>query len=135
MDTLQCAIVLAKLTRFDWEVDQRVALGARYNELLDQRGVPRVIQRPDRTSVFAQYTVFTEDRDGLQDRLSAKGVPTAVHYPSPMNKQLPYRDYCCVDCTPVADSASKRVMSLPLSPDLEFDAVKSIVDMISSGRC
>ena len=134
MDTLQCAIVLAKLTRFDWEVDQRVKLGARYNELLNQRGVPRIVQRPDRNSVFAQYTVFTDDRDGLQARLSAEGVPTAVHYPSPMNRQLPYREYCCGDCTPVADHASSRVMSLPMSPDMTLDLVERIVRVVSANR-
>lgn len=133
MDTLQCAIVLAKLTRFDWEVQQRLLLGARYNELLDRLGMSRVVQRPDRTSVFAQYTVFPENRDQLQARLLTHGVPTAVHYPSPMSKQVPYRDYCCGDCTPVADSASKRVMSLPMSPDLQPNDVGLIVDLIASG--
>lgn len=131
MDTLQCAIVLAKLTRFEWEVEQRLILGARYNELIDRQGVPRVVQRPDRTSVFAQYTIFSDRRDELQARLSARGVPTAVHYPSPMSKQSPYREYCCGDCTPVADSASNRVMSLPMSPDLNFAVIEHVVDLVS----
>ncbi len=53
MDTLQCAIVLAKLERFDWEIARRLAIGARYNDLCDEAGIKRVTQRPDRTSVFA----------------------------------------------------------------------------------
>lgn len=57
MDTVQCAVVLAKLKRFEEEVRQRMAIGARYNALMDEAGVRRVQQRPDRTSVFAQYTV------------------------------------------------------------------------------
>lgn len=132
MDTLQCAIVLAKLTRFDWEVEQRLILGARYNEHLDRHGVPRVVQRPDRNSVFAQYTIFTDHRDDLQARLSAHGVPTAVHYPSPMSKQLPYRQYCCGDCTPVADSSARRVMSLPISPDLPIHIVEAVARLAAN---
>src|SRR5687767_8791492 len=86
MDTLQCAIVLAKLERFDWEVAQRLAIGARYNELLAGR-LPVVAQRPDRDSMFAQYTVFVDDRAAVQARLAARGIPTAVHYPLPLNEQ------------------------------------------------
>jgi UDP-2-acetamido-2-deoxy-ribo-hexuluronate aminotransferase len=132
MDTLQCAIVLAKLTRFDWEIEQRLALGARYNELLDQRGILRVTQRADRNSVFAQFTVFVEDRDEIQARLLVKGIPTAVHYPSPMSRQAPYRQYCCGDCTPLADAIARRVMSLPMSPDLSAETVAIIVDLVAA---
>ena len=56
MDILQCAVLLAKLPRFDHEVARRIDLGQRYNALIDQAGIPRIQQRPNRTSVFAQYT-------------------------------------------------------------------------------
>jgi UDP-2-acetamido-2-deoxy-ribo-hexuluronate aminotransferase len=118
MDTLQCAIVLAKLERFEWEIEQRLAVGARYNALLDDAGIPRVHQRVDRTSVFAQYTVFVEDRQQVQDSLSQRGVPTAVHYPVPLNAQPAYRHMCCEECTPVSQRVAQRVMSLPMGPDL-----------------
>jgi UDP-2-acetamido-2-deoxy-ribo-hexuluronate aminotransferase len=67
MDTLQCAVVLGKLERFEWEVEQRLKIGARYNQLFAGK-VSTVTQRPDRTSVFAQYTVFVENREQVQDR-------------------------------------------------------------------
>ena len=51
MDTLQCAIVLGKLGRFEWELEQRAAIGARYDALLDAAGIERIAVRPDRTSV------------------------------------------------------------------------------------
>ena len=70
MDTLQCAIVLAKLERFDWEVQQRLALGARYNQRCDAAGIARMVQREDRTSVFAQYTVRVANRAQVQDRVT-----------------------------------------------------------------
>ena len=119
MDTLQCAVVLAKLERFEWETEERVAKGARYNVELDLIGIPRVVQRSDRNSTFAQYTVFVDDRSDVQKRLSDAGVPTAVHYPIPLNQQPAYRQHCCGDCTPQAQSASQRVLSLPMSADLD----------------
>lgn len=118
MDTLQCAIVLAKLERFEWEVQQRHEIGERYNKLLDQAGIARIQQRPDRTSVFAQYTVMVPNRDALQKSLAEADIPTAVHYPVPLNEQPAYKHLCCPDCTPVAQQMGKSVMSLPMSAEL-----------------
>jgi UDP-2-acetamido-2-deoxy-ribo-hexuluronate aminotransferase len=118
MDTLQCAIVLAKLEQFDWEVEQRLEIGARYNALMDERGIMRIQQRCDRTSVFAQYTVFVDDRDAVQSQLKEVGIPTAVHYPVPLNEQPIYKPLCDVSKTPIAEKIAQRVMSLPMSPYL-----------------
>lgn len=118
MDTLQCAVLLAKLPRFDHEVARRIDLGQRYNALVDQAGITRIQQRPDRTSVFAQYTVQIDDRAALQAKIQAAGIPTAVHYPVPLNQQPAYAHLCCPDCTPVAARLAQRVMSLPMSPDM-----------------
>lgn len=119
MDTLQCAVVLAKLERFDWEVERRLKIGARYNDLLAGK-VLVVTQRQDRNSVFAQYTVFVENREQVQEKLKADGVPTAVHYPVPLHLQPAYKDPCRVHGgVPVAETMSARVMSLPMSPDLD----------------
>jgi len=131
MDTLQCAIALAKLTRFDWEIERRMQLGGLYNQAMDDIGISRVVQKPDRTSVFAQYTVFCDDRERTQALLAAAGVPTAVHYPSPMSRQEPYRRYCCGDCTPVADAVSERVLSLPMSADLDAQTITKVADSLS----
>jgi UDP-2-acetamido-2-deoxy-ribo-hexuluronate aminotransferase len=130
MDTLQCAIVLAKLERFEWELVQRATLGKMYNDALDSIGVSRVVQRPDRNSVFAQYTVMVEQRAAVQADLLSKGIPTAVHYPIPLNRQQPYQGYCCGDCTPVADRVAERVMSLPMSPDLNPRVVGQVADAL-----
>ena len=130
MDTLQCAIVLAKLKRFGWEIEQRLKIGHQYNALFDQQGIPRVLQRSDRTSVYAQYTIFTENRDDLQKVLKDHGVPTAIHYPLPLNEQPAYQHLCCPDCTPVAQKIAKRVMSLPMSAELVDSVQKYIVDQV-----
>lgn len=130
MDTIQCAVVLAKLERFDWEVEQRKQIGSRYNQLLDDSGIPRVHQRNDRTSVYAQYTVFTNDREALQKRLSDQGIPTSVHYPVPLNEQPAYKNLCCPDCTPIASKTAKQVMSLPMSAELSCSDQDKVVTVL-----
>jgi len=139
MDTLQCAIVLAKFERFEWEVQQRMEIGQRYTNLISssraQRSNPQeVIQaitiRPERTSVYAQYTVMVPDREAFQKRLANVGIPTAVHYPVPLNEQPAYKHLCCPDCTPVAQQLAKQVMSLPMSADLDVKAQHEIMEQL-----
>jgi len=131
MDTIQCAVVLAKLERFDWEVEQRLRIGARYNELL-AGAVPVVTQRPERTSVFAQYTVFVEGRERVQEALKVAGIPTAVHYPIPLNEQPAYQHLCCPECTPVAREIATKVMSLPMGSDLSLSDQQFIIENIKN---
>ena len=134
MDTLQCAIVLAKLERFEWEVQQRQQIGARYTELLDQHGISSVALRPDRSNVYAQYTVMVDDRDVCQEKLKEAGIPTAVHYPIPLNEQPVYKHLCCPDCTPHASAVSRRVMSLPMSADLDENNQREIVVALAESQ-
>lgn len=131
MDTLQCAILLAKLAQFEWEIEQRLEIGARYNALMDEVGVARIQQREDRTSVFAQYTVFVEDREAVQEKLKAAGIPTAVHYPLPLNEQPAYKALGGGHRTAVAGKVAGRVMSLPMHPyvvDLEIELISQIIN-------
>ena len=118
MDTLQCAVVLAKLERFDWELQRRAAIGARYAALLEGSGLQLLAVRADRDCVWAQYTVFVDQREQVQARLQAQGIPTAVHYPKPLHLQPAYAADCCPDCCPESVRAGQRVMSLPMSADL-----------------
>jgi len=118
MDTLQCAIVLAKLERFEAEVDRRTAVGGRYSKLIDQLGIDRIKVRPGRTTVYAQYTVAVDNRDRIVAALKSAGVPTAVHYPVPLNEQPAYKGLCGGGATPESVAMSKRVVSLPMGPDL-----------------
>jgi UDP-2-acetamido-2-deoxy-ribo-hexuluronate aminotransferase len=133
MDTIQCAIVLAKLERFDWEVEQRLEIGERYNQLLDEANIERVRQRSDRTSVFAQYTILTEDRDVVIKTLNESGIPTAVHYPLPLNHQPAYlmSGGNHVQNTSVAESLSARVLSLPMGADLDASIQLGIVRIVA----
>ena len=117
MDTLQCAVVLAKLDRFEQEILQRQRIGERYDQLLKGM-VPVVTRRSDRTTVYAQYTIFVERRDAIIDQLRSRGIPTAVHYPLPMNRQPAYAGICRGGLTPVAEQTARKVLSLPMGPDL-----------------
>jgi UDP-2-acetamido-2-deoxy-ribo-hexuluronate aminotransferase len=116
MDTIQCAIVLAKLEQFEWEVERRSEIGNRYNIMMDELGIPRVQQRPNRQSVFAQYTIFVKDREALQFNLKEASIPTAVHYSMPVNKQPIYKHLNIYPFTPIAEKKAKQVMSLPMHP-------------------
>ena len=128
MDTLQCAVVLGKLDRFDWELERRKALGERYRELLQGvAGVKLLGRRSDRGCVWAQYTVFVENRFAVQAALSAQGIPTAVHYPKPLHHQPAYAELCCPSCCPNSETAAARVMSLPMSADLCDADVETVV--------
>jgi len=132
MDTLQCAVVLAKLERFDWETEQRQLIGQRYNELLAAADIDLVTLRPDHTSVYAQYTILVSDRDAVQKRMSEAGIPTAVHYPIPLNEQPAYKHLCCSDCTPNAQKVAKQVMSLPMHAYLDFSEMDLIITSLRS---
>ena len=124
MDTLQCAVLLAKLGRFEWELERRIALGRRYDALLAEF---RPIQvKPDRTSVYAQYTLRTPQRDRIQEALKAKGIPTAVHYPQSLHQQAAYAaDYRGLSF-PVSEKLAREVISLPMSADLSESDQDSI---------
>lgn len=136
LDTIQAAVLLGKLERFAWELERREAIGARYQRLLG--GVEQVTVRPDRNSVFAQFTVMVDRRAEVQATLKAAGVPTAVHYPRSLNHQPAYAAFCCPDCLPVSARLAERVLSLPMSADLsEADqdrVVAALLKALSAAR-
>jgi UDP-2-acetamido-2-deoxy-ribo-hexuluronate aminotransferase len=126
MDTLQCAVVLAKLERFDWELAQRNKVAARYDALLSGR-LGLVGRSAERTSAYAQYTVVIEERERVQAALQAAAIPTAVHYPVPMHMQPAYAHLSTPDCCPVALEMAASVMSLPMGPYMSAAATQEVV--------
>jgi UDP-2-acetamido-2-deoxy-ribo-hexuluronate aminotransferase len=129
MDTIQCAVLLAKLARFDWEVGRRIELGNRYGDAIRASGarVGLLRVRPDRTSVWAQYTVLVENRDAVQEKLRQAGIPTAVHYPRPLHRQPAYEKLCDARPMPVSELLATQVLSLPMSADLSEAQMDVIV--------
>jgi UDP-2-acetamido-2-deoxy-ribo-hexuluronate aminotransferase len=119
MDSIQCAVVLAKLERFDWELARRAEIAARYETLLSP-AVRTMKLRPGRTSVYAQYTVRARDRDALGAALKAKGIPSAVHYPLALHQQPAYAQaHLGAGAFPVAEALARDVISLPMHADLD----------------
>ena len=119
MDTLQAAILLAKLEIFPQEVEERIWIGERYIKCLNEFGIqstPTIL--PHNTSVYAQFTVQVENRLKIQDTLREKGVPTAVHYPLVLHKQPALVGKSINHPCPNAEAASERVLSLPMHPYL-----------------
>ena len=140
-DTLQAAVLLAKLPSFEQEVRDRERIGARYTTLLrntcDTPAIP-----PGNTHVYAQYTIRLMERDRVADRLKERGIPTAVYYPKCLHEQpvfsgLGYKR----GEFPVSEAASAEVLSLPMHPFLSeadqdevVSAVRAAVEEHSSGR-
>ncbi len=133
MDTLQCAVVLGKLDRFDWELERRAQIGARYSRALsDVPGVRLLAVEDDRDCVWAQYTVFVAQRTQFQAALTRRGIPTAIHYPKPLHRQPAYMKYGTFDACPDSVAASEAVISLPMSADLSEADQRRVIEAVSS---
>ncbi len=133
MDTIQCAVVLAKLERFDWEMQRRIEIGNYYLELLAKHtAISSPVVRPDRTCVWAQFTIKTDKRDEVINNLAAVGVPTAVHYPVPLHQQPAYASTChATGSLSVADSVARRVISLPMHPYMDKSTQAEIIESVA----
>lgn len=127
MDTLQAAVILGKLPHFEWEVERRNAIGARYSDLLrDVCPVPEV--QPGNTHVYAQYTIRIPNRSDVAERLKAGGIPTAVYYPKCVHEQPVFAPYGCKRGDfPVAEQAADEVLSLPMHPFLSESEQDQVV--------
>ena len=129
MDTIQAAVLLQKLTIFADEIAARNRVAARYAQGLgDVVRTPPVIA--DGVSVWAQYTIETDDRDGLAAHLRAEEIPSAVYYPVPLHQQAPYARYPAPGGLPVTEAASGKVISLPMHAYLQPDVQDRIITAI-----
>lgn len=131
LDTLQAAILLPKLEILDDEMQARQRVAETYTKLFNEAGVLTTpFIEMHNQSAWAQYTIQVENRTDVQERLKAHGIPTAVHYPIPLNKQPAVADENPV--LPIGDAVAERVMSLPMHPYLTVDAQEKIVKVLSS---
>lgn len=130
LDAMQCAVLLAKLDIFAEEIALRQAVAARYTTLITAQ-IPDLqppVVLPNRTSVWAQYTLRVPRRAEAQKALQAQGIPTAVHYPLPLHLQPVFASLGVPAGTlPVAERAAQEVMSLPMHPYLDAAAQARVV--------
>ncbi|KYZ76417.1 aminotransferase DegT [Anaerosporomusa subterranea] len=130
LDTIQAAVLLAKLEIFDEEIQLRQEVAKRYTETLKDVVVTPYIAEGN-TSVYAQYTVQVDNREHVQEKLKEAGIPTAVHYPIPLNLQPVFADLNQPEGSfPIAEEVAKRVMSLPMSAYLNETDQMQIVERL-----
>lgn len=131
LDTLQAAILLPKLEIFEEELALRQAVATEYGRMLEAMDVvlPRIEEH--NTSAWAQYTILLRsNRDVFQEVMKEKGVPTAVHYPIPLNQQPAVQNTSAV--LPVGNDLSNRVVSLPMHPYLSKEEQRRVLDAIAA---
>ncbi len=131
-DTLQAAVLLAKLPHLDWELGERSRIGSRYSEALENCcGVPEVAL--GNTHIYAQYTIRIPDRDAVAELLKRQGIPTAVYYPKCLHEQPVFAKLGCNwGDFPEAERASREVLSLPLHPFLAPEEQDKVVNAIKN---
>jgi UDP-2-acetamido-2-deoxy-ribo-hexuluronate aminotransferase len=141
LDTLQAAILLAKLDCFEGEIARRAAIGKRYTEGLIAAGaassreadtglvVPYV--PGTELSVYAQFTIQVDDRDGSVAALDRAGVPTAVHYPVALHQQPAFSHYPTRQVLSISERVARRVLSLPMHPYLEESEQDAIIARVA----
>jgi UDP-2-acetamido-2-deoxy-ribo-hexuluronate aminotransferase len=140
LDTLQAAILLAKLDIFPDEVAARQRIGARYSEMIQEafakesdpaRKVTTPYIAPGCTSVYAQYTIEVANRAAVEEGMKKRGVPTAVHYPVPLHLQPVFAGLGQGEgAFPIAEAAGRRVISLPMHPYLTEDQQHTVVQAL-----
>ena len=131
LDTIQAAILLAKIPYYAKEIGARQTVSQKYKDNMEGIVIPHV--KADRTSVWAQYTVRVKNREHVQGELMAANVPTAVHYPMPLHLQE------CFQCLglkqgdyPVSEHASEEVMSIPMNSFLVEKEIRHVCQAIKS---
>lgn len=131
LDTIQAAILLAKLPIFPDEVKLRQHVARRYDDLFKKHCPDIITPFVDarNSCVYAQYTIQVEDREIWQKRLSKKNIPTTVHYPTPLHKQPAFEMH--EFDLPVVERMSTKVLSIPMHPYLteseQFEVVQELV--------
>jgi len=139
LDTLQAAVLLAKLEIFAEEIELRQRVAETYSELLAVESSPVVTPRipADYVSAWAQYSVLAGDegsRAALRKRLEEAAVPTAVYYPKPLYLQpaFSYLGYAPGDF-PVSEDLARRIFSLPMHPYLQRGEQEAIAKVLLGG--
>ena len=139
MDTIQAAVLLAKMGVFVDEVEARGRAGRRYSRLIESSlegndvsyKVTTPYVEPHNTSVYAQYTIEVPDREAVQAAMKVRDIPTAVHYPVPLHQQPAFGFLGQAEgAFPVSEEVAKRVISLPMHPYLSEDQQSNVVSAL-----
>lgn len=130
LDTIQAAILIEKLAILEDEMEARQVVAKRYAEGL--KDVVKVPHTPSGyRSAWAQYSIESENRDGLKAHLTAAGIPSVIYYVKPLHQQTAYKHYGqAPGGLPVSEALPERILSLPMHPYLAKDDQDRIIDAI-----
>ncbi len=130
LDTMQAAVLLAKLEVFDEELKRRNEVAQQYSAALEHTvQIPSI--ESDNSSAWAQYTVRVPNRNEIQRALSEQGIPTAVHYPKPVHLQPVFANlHVDRGSFPISEQASEEVLSLPMHPYMSESEVRKVSDSL-----
>lgn len=136
MDSLQAAVLNAKLPELDlWNEDRRSVAGT-YNEAFTKLPLQEPTVAEDAEPVYHLYVVRTNserERDALRDHLSDRGISTGIHYPVPVHRQPSYKDMEWeFDELPVTEEVASRILSLPMYPELSKNKLFTVIDAVES---
>jgi dTDP-4-amino-4,6-dideoxygalactose transaminase len=132
LDSLQAAVLLAKMTVFDEERAARERVARYYDSRLGN-AVTTPARVADSTSVWAIYAILLRDaatRDHVQASLKADGVPTAIYYPRPLHLQPAYREHHDQSRLAVSEDLAGRILALPIHPDLSEADMAYVCDRV-----
>jgi dTDP-4-amino-4,6-dideoxygalactose transaminase len=131
LDELQAAILRVKLPRLDGWNARRADIAAKYSAGLAGLPVERPVTAPGNAHVYHVYALLTDRRDELQQFLADRGVPTIIYYPRPLHLQKVYADCGWREGDfPVAEAVSKRILPLPMYPELTDEQVEFVVGVV-----
>lgn len=131
LDTIQAAVLLAKMEIFPEEIAARNRIADVY-----QKGLANVVATPGirsgSQSTWAQYTIRSSHRQTIIDACAAEGIPTAIYYPAPLNEQPAYRNYPTIPHgTPRAHKLAATSLSLPMHPYLDMNTQTKIIETVT----
>jgi dTDP-4-amino-4,6-dideoxygalactose transaminase len=131
MDGIQGAILRVKLRHLERWTEGRRAVAREYMRLLDGAGVVTPVEQEWARHVYHVFAIRSQERNSLQEHLSAKGIQTGIHYPIPVHLQKAYAEpQYGVGSFPVSEEIASQVLSLPIYPELTSEQLTAIADAL-----
>lgn len=131
LDEIQAAILRVKLKHLDAWNNRRREIAGRYDEAFHDLALSTPHTSDGNHHIFHVYAVLSDRRDALQAHLDSKGIPTLIYYPLPLHLQQVYRDLGYQEGDfPIAERASKKILPLPMYPELTDEQVDYIIEIV-----
>lgn len=131
LDDIQAAILRVKLPHLDRFNQQRRDNAHHYTRLLNELGLSPPFEDGQGNHVYHQYTILTDHRELLQPSLAEAGIASAIYYPVPLHRQEVFQESCRDVSLPVSEQTARRVLSLPIYPELTGRQVEQVVEVIA----